>query len=222
MNGSKLISAVYPADESNYTKGRAAKITEITVHHMAGINTAAGCGAVFAAKGRNGSSHYGIGKAGEIAQYVSESDTAWANSNWESNCRAVTVEVSNDMKETPWHVSDESYASLVRLVADIAERNGLYPLVPGKNLTWHSMYAATACPGEYILSRMGDIASGANALIMMHRGEGDNAPATWSAESVEWAIANGILKGDENGNLHLRDSITREEAVVMLFRLSNL
>lgn len=49
--------------------------------------------------------------------------------------------------------------------------------------------------------------------------ERDNVPAAWARESVEWAIAAGLIKGDAAGDLKLRDSITREQAVVLLHRL---
>ena len=227
MTGSKLVSAVYPADKSNYTAGRkingaAVKISEITVHHMGGINTARGCGKIFAAPGRGGSSHYGIGTDGEIAQYVSEGDTSWANDNWASNCRAVTIEVSNDMREYPWHVSDASLFSLVRLISDIALRNNIYPLIAGKNLTWHSMYAATICPGDYIRNNIEKIASMANAIIKARKSQGDNKAHDWSECAVDWALMTGVMQGDESGNLHLSDTITREEAAVMLYRAIQL
>ena len=38
-----------------------------------------------------GSSHYGIGKDGEIGQYVNEADTAWTNSNQLSNRTSITI-----------------------------------------------------------------------------------------------------------------------------------
>lgn len=40
----------------------------------------------------------------------------------------------------------------------------------------------------------------------------------WSRDAVEWAISRGILKGDGKGNYRLGDPITREEAVVLLWR----
>ena len=70
----------------------------------------------------------------------------WTNSNWSANCRAVTIEVSNSSGAPNWEVSDTSLQTLVKLVADIARRNGLFPLVVGKTLTYHSMYIATALP----------------------------------------------------------------------------
>ena len=46
----------------------------------------------------------------------------------------------------------------------------------------------------------------------------DNTPATWSKEGVEWAVVEGLMAGDANGNLMLRSPITREQFCVMLKR----
>lgn len=164
MAHSSLATVSVPAHFSNYTKGRSTKIKSVTVHHMAGVNTAEGCGNIFAREGRNGSSHYGIGNDGKIAWYVDESNTAWTNSNWSSNCESVTIETSNSALGGDWPVSDAALSSLVKLVADIAKRNGLGNLVPGQNLTWHSMYTATTCPGNYLRSKMQYIADEANKI----------------------------------------------------------
>lgn len=50
----------------------------------------------------------------------------------------------------------------------------------------------------------------------------DNTPDTWAIEAVEWAKNNGILKGDDTGNLKLHDICTRQEVLVFLNRYSNL
>ena len=39
---------------------------------------------------------------------------------------------------------------------------------------------------------------------------------------MKWALDTGILRGDPNGSLRLRDPVTREEAVIMLHRLAKL
>lgn len=165
MAVSPLATEKYPAYGGNYSPASSRKpITEVTVHHMAGVLTAAQCGGIFQRVGRNGSAHYGIGNGGEIANYVDESCVAWANSNWDSNCRAVTIETSNSATGGEWPVSDAAFNSLVKLVADIAKRNNLGNLVPGKNLTWHNMYAATTCPGPYLQGKMQELADKANAI----------------------------------------------------------
>ena len=166
MSTSSLATLFFPAYWGNYTGGRSGKtIRAITIHHMAGRMTAQRCGELFQVPGREGSSHYGIGYDGQIACYVDENDTAWANSNWDSNCESVTVECSNSDTGGDWPVSDATQESLVRLLADIAIRNGLGKLVKGENLTWHRMFTATTCPGEYLLSKLDFIIQEANKMI---------------------------------------------------------
>lgn len=165
MSKSSLVEINVPAYGGNFTYGRSGRnIEAITIHHMAGVLTAEQCGIIFQTVGRNGSSHYGIGNDGKIAQYVDESDTAWTNSNWDSNCKSVTIETSNSETGGVWPVSDNALNSLIRLVADIAKRNNLGTLVPGENLTWHSMFTNTTCPGDYLRSKMQYIADEANKI----------------------------------------------------------
>ena len=165
MSKSSLVTIFVPAYSGNYTQGRRGnKISKITVHHMAGIMSATQCGALWQRKGRRGSSHYGIGNDGAIGNYVDENNIAWTDSNWKSNCTSVTIETSNNARGGDWTVSDKALNSLIKLCADIAKRNGLGTLVPGKNLTWHSMYANTTCPGNYLRSKMQYIADEANKI----------------------------------------------------------
>lgn len=43
-------------------------------------------------------------------------------------------------------------------------------------------------------------------------------PSSWAVDSVEWAKRVGILIGDERGDCHPHDTLTREEMCVMLSR----
>ena len=186
MSNSSLVTVRVPAHPSNYTKGRNTKITDITIHHMAGVLSAEQCGGIFARAGRNGSSHYGIGNGGEIGQYVDESDTAWTNSNWPSNCRSVTIETSNSATGGEWPVGDAAYNSLIKLVADIAKRNNLGTLVAGQNLTWHSMFAATTCPGDYLRARVEEIARKANEI-------NSGGPAPTPTPTGDFKVGDNVL-----------------------------
>lgn len=187
---SSLATEKYPAYEGNYTKGRNnTPINKITVHHMAGVLSAKQCGEIFQRPGRNGSSHYGIGVNGEIANYVDESNIAWTDSNWASNCRSVTIENSNSSAGGDWPVSDVTLKSLIRLVADIAKRNGMGTLVVGQNLTWHSMYAQTACPGDYLRSKMQYIADEANKI--------NNSKPTPAPAPKPTPAPSGFSRGDK-------------------------
>ena len=46
----------------------------------------------------------------------------------------------------------------------------------------------------------------------------DNTPNPWSKDALDWALANGLIKGDEKGDLMLRSAVTREQLCVILKR----
>ena len=165
MSNSSLVTVKVPASTSNYTLGRSGrKIEYIAIHHMAGVLTAKQCGTIFQNANRQASANYGIGKDADVGLYVDEANTSWCNSNWDSNCKSVTIETSNCEVGGEWKVSDKVLNKLIELVADIAKRNKLGKLVKGKNVVWHSMYAATSCPGKYLLSKMDYIVEQANKI----------------------------------------------------------
>lgn len=164
MSNSKLVNKTM-LTKKNYDKGRdGKKIKKITIHHCAGVMSIEQIGKFFANGSRQVSAHYGIGNDGKIVQCVYEKNTAWTDGNWNSNCTSVTIETSNNKTGGKWTVSDKALNSLIKLVADIAKRNKLGTLVKGKNLTWHSMYASTACPGDYLRSKMAYIVKEANKI----------------------------------------------------------
>ena len=164
MSNSSLVNVHVPAYEGNFTYGRQKPIRCITIHHMAGVLSAEECGNIFQQVGRYGSSNYGVGNDGRIGLYVDECNTSWCNSNWDSNCESVTIETSNCEYGGNWAVSDAALNSLIRLVTDIAKRNNLIPLVKGKNLTWHSMFTNTECPGDYLRSKLDYIVEEVNKI----------------------------------------------------------
>lgn len=166
MGYSKLACKFIPAYEGNYTKNRKAwgqdRITEICIHYMAGNCSIETCGQIWQNPNRKGSSNYGIGSDGRIACYVDEDDIAWCNSNWDSNVRSASIETANLQPSS--EVTPQALDSLIKLVADIAKRNGMGTLVKGQNVTWHSMYTSTSCPGSYLLSKMDYIVNEANKI----------------------------------------------------------
>jgi hypothetical protein len=190
MSNSGLVNVNVPAYSGNYTEGRSGrKIEYIAIHHMAGVLSAEQCGKIFQKVGRKGSSHYGVGKDGEIGQYVDESNTAWCNSNWDSNCKSVTIETSNSAIGGDYPVSDVTLDSLIKLVADIAKRNNI-TLVKGKTLVWHSMYANTNCPGAYLLSKLDYIIEQVNKINNTSSAE----TSSQTTKSIE-DLANEVIAG---------------------------
>ena len=179
MSNSSLVN--YTAWSPNYDSRGGKKITDITIHHMAGNLSVETCGSVF--RSREASAHYGIGSDGRIGQYVDEAYAAWANGNFASNQRSVTIELANDQIGGNWHVSDKAIASCINLVADICKRNGIKQLIfngsISGNLTAHKMFMATACPGPYLYSKFPYIAAEVNKKL----GAGSSPSSSSSASA---------------------------------------
>lgn len=166
MSNSKLAKEKYTISSNNYSTGRSGrKIEKVTIHHMAGVLSAKQCAGIFKDPTRSASSNYGIGKNGEIALYVDEKNTSYADANWDSNCKSVTIECSNSSIGGDWPISDTVLNSLINLIADILKRNKLGKAKLGKTITYHSMYTATTCPGNYLKSKINYIIKKVNEQL---------------------------------------------------------
>lgn len=167
MSNSELIE--YTLISPNKTSTRTSKIDTITIHCTAGQVTVESLGNIFFNPSRKASSNYGIDKDGRVGLYCDEADRSWCSSNRENDMRAVTIEVSSDNKD-PYKVNDVAFNKLIDLVTDICRRNNIKYLVWSDNkedriyhknncnMTVHRDYANKACPGDYLYSRMGEIA----------------------------------------------------------------
>lgn len=167
MSNSNLVS--YKHFSPNCS-ARTAKISKITIHHMAVVNgTLEGVGNHFANPDAQASSNYGIDSNGKIALYVDESKRAWTSSNRENDNQAVTIEVANSKGEPNWEISDKAMAALINLCVDICKRNNIaelnYTGDASGNLTRHNMFTATVCPGPYLQSKFPYIAEEVNKRL---------------------------------------------------------
>lgn len=167
MSNSSLIS--YTKLSPNCNIPRKSRINKITIHHMAGNLTIERCGELFADANRKGSSNYGIGTDGRIGLYVEEANRSWCSGNADNDHQAITIEVANCKGSPNWEVSDKALESLINLCVDICQRNGIQKLnytgTKDGNLTMHSMFQATACPGPYLKSKFPYIAEEVNRRL---------------------------------------------------------
>lgn len=154
-------------------------VNRVTIHHAAGRGTAAQIAANFTGD-RVASAHYCIGTDGSCINCVDELDRPATSSNRINDSHAITIEVANCTLEPNWEVSMESWDTLIRLLVDICQRYpSLHRLVwkdskdnPG-NMTVHRWYAATNCPGPWLMNRMGTIAIVVNNQLDELEDEGD-------------------------------------------------
>lgn len=167
MSNSSLVN--YTKLSPNYTEMNNKVNKKITIHHMAGNLSVEACGNVFASKSRKASSNYGVGTDGRIGLYVDEGNRAWTSSSSSNDSQAVTIEVANDGGAPNWHVSDKALAATINLCVDICKRNGIeklnYTGDASGNLTEHNYFAATACPGPYLKSKLSYIAEEVNKQL---------------------------------------------------------
>lgn len=165
MSVSSLAKKHVQSPASNHWGIRKTTIKKIIIHHAAAVTSAEDLANLFAKTTRGASATYTIGNDGTIISCLDESITPGTSGGYEADKDAVTIEVANSQSGGQWPISDKALKSLVLLCADIAKRNKeIGKLVKGKNLCWHSMYQATACPGPYLLSKMEYIATEANNI----------------------------------------------------------
>lgn len=170
MANSKLVDVVVKSP--NHSGKRKNAVTRITPHCVVGQLTAEGIGSIFKSPSREASSNYGIGKDGRIGLYVDEVNRSWCSSSRDNDNRAITIECASDTK-SPYAMKSAVYNSLVDLCADICKRYKKKKLLwlgskektlsytPKSDemiLTVHRWFAAKACPGDWLMSRMSNLA----------------------------------------------------------------
>ena len=155
----------------NCNRPRKYAVSKITPHHMAGNLTLEQIAAMEAKPSRQMSSNYAISSDGGIALLCHEADRSWCSSSPANDHRAITVEVANDQIGGQWHVSDAALEALVKLCVDICQRNpalknGLnYTGDARGNLTKHSYFTSTACPGPYLGGKFSWLAEEVNKRL---------------------------------------------------------
>lgn len=250
MSNSLLVD--YTRISPNKTSPRNHKIDTMTIHCVVGQCSVETLGEVFAPTTRQASANYGIGSDGRIGMYVEEKDRSWCSSSASNDNRAITIEVASDTKP-PYAVTDAAYKSLINLLVDICMRNDIESLkwsndmsligqTDKQNMTVHRWFAATDCPGQFLYSRMGQIAKEVNARLNhddekteeksfvqifdeYRKSLQDNDAGDYSAEAREWALQTGLIVGsgvtpDGQPNAMWQDFLTREQFVTVLYRFA--
>ena len=83
-------------------------------------------------------------------------------------------------------------------------------------------YPATIDPAAFLDARLGEQQAPAPQPQPEPSPAQDNQPDAYAREAVEWAVAEGLLRGDDTGNLRLHEPITRQDVVVLLYRVKSL
>lgn len=123
----------------------------------------------------NGAScHYVVGGDGSIAQVCGEENRAWCTSN-KIDHQLVTIEVASD-HVAPYLVNTAAIQSLVKLLVDICQRNGIPKLLwkgdkslmgqwDKQNMVVHRWTSNKACPGDFLYNLHPKIANAVNEIL---------------------------------------------------------
>lgn len=175
-SNSKLIS--YTKLSPNHSGQRTHSIDRITPHCVVGQLSCERICDCFP-QGRDASCNYGIGSDGRISLIVEEKNRSWCSSSRDNDQRAVTIECASDKTE-PYAMKDAVYQSLIKLCVDICKRNGKTKLLwfadktkslnyaPKSDemvITVHRWFANKSCPGNWLYSRLGDLAAKVTAQL---------------------------------------------------------
>lgn len=173
MSNSSLVS--YTRISPNRNSPRNHKIDTITIHCYTAQASVEDMGNWLCNPSAEASANYGIGTDGRIGLFVPEGDRSWCSSSSSNDNRAITIECASDRTD-PYAINSKVYNSLIALCVDICKRNGITELkwradksligqVDKQNMTVHRWFKNKACPGEYIYSRLGQIANEVNAKL---------------------------------------------------------
>lgn len=200
MSNSSLVNCTVKSP--NHSGKRTHKIDRITPHCVEGQLSAEAIGGCFTSTARQASCNYGIGTDGKVCLVVDEVNRSWCSSSSANDQRAVTIECASD-KTSPYAMNNAVYSKLIDLCTDICKRNGITKLLwlggkektlsyepkPGEAvLTAHRWFANKSCPGDWLYSRYGDLASKVNA------GLGNVAPQHHSSSKALYRVQTGAFK----------------------------
>ena len=186
-------------------------IDRITPHCVVGQVTAARLGDIFSGT-REVSSNYGIALDGTVGLYVEEKNRSWCSSSNANDQRAITIECASDPKP-PYAFKPVVYETLIKLCIDICKRNGKKKLLwfgdkaktlnyspkPDEMvLTVHRWFANKSCPGDWLYSRMGDLADKVTAALAADSGSA--APSPKPVEKCPYAEPKKAIQYGARGN----------------------
>ncbi|WP_302275267.1 glucosaminidase domain-containing protein [Faecalibacterium prausnitzii] len=170
---------VYTNLSPNHSGQRTHSIDRITPHCVVGQLSAESICGCFISPSRQASCNYGIGKDGRVSLCVEEKNRSWCSSSVANDQRAITIECASDLTH-PYAMNSAVYTSLIKLCTDICKRNGKTKLLwlgdknktlnyaPASDemvLTVHRWYANKACPGDWLYSRLSDLAAKVTAAL---------------------------------------------------------
>lgn len=130
-----------------------------------------------------------------------------------TNTNSISIEMCDTIRNGVYQASEATLANAAALGRALMEKYG----IPIENVYRHFDVTGKHCPSYLVnAQKWAEFKKRLEVKIM------DNTPSGAHKEGVEWAIANGILTGNSEGNLMLSQPVTRQQMCTMLYRMWKL
>ena len=130
-----------------------------------------------------------------------------------TNTNSLSIEMCDTIRNGVYQASEATLANAAALGRALMEKYG----IPIENVYRHFDVTGKHCPSYLVnAQKWAEFKKRLEVKIM------DNTPSGVHKEGVEWAIANGILTGNSEGDLMLSRPVTRKQMCTMLYRMWKL
>ena len=130
-----------------------------------------------------------------------------------TNTNSLSIEMCDTIRNGVYQASEATLVNAAELGRELMEKYG----IPIENVYRHFDVTGKHCPSYLVnAQKWAEFKKRLEVKIV------DNTPSGAHKEGVEWAIANGILTGNSDGDLMLSQPVTRQQMCTMLHRLWEL
>lgn len=130
-----------------------------------------------------------------------------------TNTNSLSIEMCDTIRNGVYQASEATLANAAALGRALMEKYG----IPIENVYRHFDVTGKHCPSYLVSARKwAEFKKRLEVKIM------DNTPSPAHKEGVEWAVRNGILTGNSEGDLMLSQPVTRQQMCTMLHRFWKL
>lgn len=218
------------ANSGNYGGSRNASQIRYLVYHYTGNDgdRAANNAAYFQRNIVKASAHYFVDDT-TVCRSVPDLKVAWsvggskyANADKTgggtmygviTNTNSLSIEMCDTIRNGVYQASEATLANAAALGRALMEKYG----IPIENVYRHFDVTGKHCPSYLV-----DAGKWTEFKKRLGGNTMDNTPSPAHKEGVEWAVANGILTGNSEGDLMLSQPVTRQQMCTMLYRFWKL
>ena len=130
-----------------------------------------------------------------------------------SNTNSISIEMCDTIRNGVYQASEATLSNAAALGRALMEKYG----IPIENVYRHFDVTGKHCPSYLVnAQKWAEFKKRLEVKIM------DNTPSPAHKEGVEWAVKNGILTGNSEGDLMLSQPVTRQQMCTMLYRFWKL